>query len=133
MAVDLALIMCTDRLSRDRVAQAVRRCGLAPLCCATLEEGRALLAQGDFKIVLSEEFLPDGDVFMAMREVKSQATRVPLIVLAKTSEWEDYLKALAAGVFDYIFCPPSVVESETVVRCALADLPETQSQAHFAA
>jgi len=120
MEVRLALIICKEGTSRDRVERAATRCGLAPICCRRIEEARALLPQGDFRVVLSEDILPDGDFHMAIRETKAHAGQAAFIVLAEKSEWDDYLRGLAAGVFEYILCPPSVVESETVLRCAMA-------------
>jgi DNA-binding NtrC family response regulator len=121
MNIHLALIICQKGIVRDRVTLAAARAGLAPICCESLEEACDLLAQGGFRIVLSEDVLPDGDFRMAMRATKAFAEPAPFIVLAEASEWESYLNALAAGVFDYILCPPSVVESETIVRAALAE------------
>ena len=123
MEVKLALIICEEGMSRDRVARAATRCGLTPICCRDLEEARTLLPQGDFRVVLSEEFLPDGDFHMAIRETRRYADGAAFIVLAERSEWDDYMRNLAAGVFEYILCPPSVVESETVMRSAMAAPP----------
>lgn len=120
MNINLALVICKKGIARERIALAAARAGLAPICCETLEEACDLLAQGGFQIVLSEDVLPDGDYRMAMREAREFAPSAPFIVLTEKSEWNAYLNALAAGVFDYILCPPSIIESETIVRAALA-------------
>ncbi len=134
MELKLALIICREGTSRDRVARAATRCGLAPICCRSLREARQLLPQGGFRVVMSEDALPDGDFRMAMRETRIYAEQAAFIVLVEKSEWEDYLRGLAAGVFEYILCPPSVVESETVLRSAMAEpaLPPSHARPSYA-
>jgi DNA-binding NtrC family response regulator len=121
MEVELALVVCKEGTCRDRVALAAARCGLNPICCRTLQEARSLLLQEEFRMVLCEDLLPDGDFHMALREAEMITPNAPLIVLSRNADWGTYLKALAEGVFDWILCPASVPESERVMRCALLD------------
>jgi DNA-binding NtrC family response regulator len=119
MEVELALIVCKEGKSRDRVALAAARCGLNPICCCTLQEAHSLLIQEEFRLILSEDVLPDGDFHMALRETKMTTRNAPLIVLSQNSDWGTYLKSLTAGVFDWILCPAMISESERVMRYAL--------------
>ena len=119
MEVELALVICKE--GKSRAALATKRCGLNPICCSNLKDARALLAQGEFKVVLCEDTLPDGDFQMALREVRTMSAHAPLILLSQTAVLEAYWKALAAGVFDCIVTPISVGDSERIVRCALEE------------
>ncbi len=131
--IKLALLISEEGENREKVALAARRCGLNPICCRTLDEAGALLVQADFNVVLCEDILPDGDLYMALRMVRETKATAPLIVLSHTAEWEAYLKALVAGAFDYILCPPSLVESERILRCALEDTTRHPESARTAA
>jgi DNA-binding NtrC family response regulator len=133
MEVELALIVCKEGTCRDRVALAAGRCGLSPICCRTLREARSLLVQEEFRMVLCEDLLPDGDFYMALREVKITTRNAPLIVLSQNADWGAYLKALTAGVFDWILCPASLSDSEQVVRCALLDSAQRTAADRMAA
>jgi DNA-binding NtrC family response regulator len=131
--IELALIIGKGSKNRDRVASAAVRCGLNPICCCSLQEARQLLVQEDFRLVMCEKVLPDGDFHIALREVKLATNRAPLILLSENADWGAYLKALAAGVFDCIICPASLTESERIVRCALEDTPHPARAASMAA
>ena len=133
MEIELALIVCREGKSRDRAAIATARCGLNPICCSNLKDARALLAQCEFRVVLCEDTLPDGDFQMALREVRATSAHAPLILLSENAAWEPYLKALAAGVFDCIVVPVSLGESERIVRCALEQSARATRMARIAA
>lgn len=133
MEIELALVICKEGKSRDRAALATTRCGLNPICCSNLKDARALLAQGEFRVVLCEDTLPDGDFQMALREVRTMNAQAPLILLAQNAVLEGYWKALAAGVFDCIVTPISVGDSERIVRCALEETGRAAKQERIAA
>ena len=132
MEIELALVICKESIHRERVSRAAAMCGLNPICCSNLDEARTLLIQADFRLILCEDVLPDGDFHMALREVKTLGSRSPLVVLTEDSDWETYLNALAAGVFDRIVCPASLVESERIVRCALEETASIDGTLHMA-
>jgi DNA-binding NtrC family response regulator len=131
--IELALLICKEGKGRDRVALATKRCGLNPICCSNLQDARALLAQCEFRVVLCEDTLPDGDFQMALREVRTMSAHGPLILIAQNAVLEGYWKALAAGVFDCIVMPISVGDSERIVRCALEETGRALKQERIAA
>jgi DNA-binding NtrC family response regulator len=72
-------------------------------------------------MVLCSKGLSDGD-FRAVITALSQANKhLPVIVFGRSYEWDSYLKALAAGAYDYIVCPPNPVEVERILLLVLAD------------
>ncbi|MBI3671042.1 MAG: hypothetical protein HY237_14840 [Acidobacteria bacterium] len=74
-----------------------------------------------FTAVLCSDLLPDGD-FRALLEVMAEAALdVPVIVLSHLDDWDSYLKAVRAGAFDYISCPPDAAESERILRLAVEE------------
>jgi len=119
--IELALVICKRDEDRGKVVESLLKCGLNPICCSNLQEARTLLPQEFFRVVLCEDFLNDGDFRAVLREVKNKSAHTPVIVLSHSAGWDSYLKALGAGAFDYIVCPPNPLETETIIWTALAD------------
>jgi DNA-binding NtrC family response regulator len=57
----------------------------------------------------------------------------PVIVLSHLADWDAYMRALSAGAFDYIACPPDPVETERILRLALAQNPPPRRASRTAA
>ncbi len=131
--VELALVICKREEDREKVVGSLLKCGLNPICCSNLEEARTLLPQEFFRVVLCEDFLSDGDFRAVLREVRNSNAQTPVIVLSHSPGWDSYLKALGAGAFDYIVCPPNPAEAETIIWTALADTIGAEKVAHAAA
>ena len=119
--IELALVICKRDEDREKVLGLLLKCGLNPICCSNLREACTLLPQEYFRIVLCEEVLSDGDFRAVLREVKNRNAHTPVIVLSHSAGWDSYLKALGAGAFDCIVCPPNPLEAETIIWTALAD------------
>jgi DNA-binding NtrC family response regulator len=119
--IDLALVICNDGEDRKRIVASVLKCGLGPICCSNLEEARILLPQQAFRVVFCKDILAGGDFRAVLREMKKLDARTPVIVLSRTFDWDDYLKALGTGVFDCIACPPNPAEAERIIWSALTD------------
>jgi DNA-binding NtrC family response regulator len=131
--IELALVICKRDEDREKVVGLLLKCGLNPICCSNLQEARTLLPQEFFRVVLCEDFLSDGDFRAVLREVKNTNAHTPVIVLSHSADWDSYLKALGAGAFDYIVCPPNPLEAETIIWTALAGPFGIEKVAHAAA
>jgi len=126
---ELALIICSDGESRERVIATTQKCGLGPVSCSNLDDARFLLARQRCAIVFCSDTLPDGDFRAVIRTARS----VPVIVLSRVAEWEPYLLAINAGAFDYIACPPDLVETERILWIALNESSRIRQAAQMAA
>jgi DNA-binding NtrC family response regulator len=131
--IDLALIVCNDGEDRQKVVASALKCGLSPICCSNLEEARILLPQEAFRVVFCQDNLADGDFRAVLREVKRSNPYTPVVVLSRNFDWDSYLKALGAGVFDCIACPPNRVEAERIIWLALADTIDFERASQAAA
>lgn len=131
--IELALIICIEGEDRQEIAASARKCGLAPISCSNLEEARVLLPQDVFRVVFCKDILVDGDFRAVLRVVKNTNPCTPVIVLSHIAGWDSYLKALGAGAFDYILCPPNPVEAEPIIWTALADTIEVERASREAA
>jgi two-component system, NtrC family, response regulator PilR len=128
-----ALIICSDAAQPEKTVEIVEKIGLQSVQCASLTDARALLEQNTFSIFLCHDDLPDCNLRTAVRVLSSSANGVPVIVLSHLADWDAYMKALNAGAFDYIACPPDPVEAERIVRLALNQTSTPRRAAQTAA
>lgn len=126
------LIVSSDSLQCESSEKIVGRLGLQLLRCASLTDARARIDDGDekFQFVLCGDDLPDCNLRTAVRVLLASTGGAPVIVLSHLADWEAYLKALSAGAFDYIACPPNAAESERILRLALAQNPPPMRASH---
>ena len=118
-----ALIVSSDPLQREKIEEIARHLGLQSLSCASLTDARARIEEQAFQFVLCSDELPDCNLRTAVRVLTSSTGGAPVIVLSHLAEWDAYMRALSAGAFDYIACPPDPMETERILRLALAQNP----------
>lgn len=118
-----ALIVSSDPLQREKIEEIARRLGLHSLSCASLTDARARIEEQTFQFVLCSDELPDCNLRTAVRVLTSSTGGAPVIVLSHLAEWDAYMRALSAGAFDYIACPPDPMETERILRLALTQNP----------
>lgn len=119
--IDLALVICNQGSDRQNIIGSALKCGLHPICCSNLEEARFLLPQAEYRMIFCSEAFRDGDFRAVVRESHQSKTHAPVIVFGRSCDWDSYLKALAAGAYDYIVCPPNPSEVERIIWLALTD------------
>ena len=118
-----ALIVSSDPFQREKIEEIARQLGLPSLSCASLTDARARVEEQKFQFVLCSDDLPDCNLRTAVRVLTSSTGGAPVIVLSHLAEWDAYMRALSAGAFDYIACPPDPMETERILRLALAHNP----------
>lgn len=101
--------------------------------CASLTDARARIEEQAFQFVLCSDDLPDCNLRTAVRVLAAATGGVPVIVLSHLADWDAYMRALGAGAFDYIACPPDPAESERILRLALEQNPPPRRASHTAA
>jgi DNA-binding NtrC family response regulator len=127
------LIVSSDPIQCQKTEEIVCRLGLRPVRCASLTDARARIEEQAFQLVLCGDDLPDCNLRTAVRVLTSSTGGAPVIVLSHLADWDAYIKALSAGAFDYIACPPEAVETERILRLALAQSPPPRRAASTAA
>ena len=95
------------------------RMGLDVDSAATLAEARALLAAGDYALVLTDMRLPDGLGLELVREVTGAGKATPIAVITAYGSADNAVVALKAGAFDYISKPVALDELRVMVQSAL--------------
>jgi len=127
------LIICSETSQREKTVEIVRNLGLQPVECLSLTEARALIERQVFSFALCYDDLPDCNLRTALRVLSSGTKGIPVIVLSHLADWDAYIKALNAGAFDYIVCPPEPAETERILRLALDKNTPPQHAAQTAA
>jgi DNA-binding NtrC family response regulator len=127
------LIICSDSAHGNKAAEIVRDMSLPSVLCDSLTDARSLIEQQAFQLVLCDDELPDCNLRTALKVLSSATGGVPVIVLSHLADWDAYMKALSAGAFDYIACPPEPIETERILRHAISQNLETRRASHNAA
>jgi DNA-binding NtrC family response regulator len=108
------LLACSDPESRERVTELLRESEFRTVSAGTFQESSGVLARQGVSVVFCEERLPGGGFPKLLSEVKRSGVRIPVVVLSRTGEWEEYLAALRLGAFDMV-TPPY---DRTTIRAA---------------
>ncbi len=127
------LIVCSDAAQSNGAIEIVRRIGLHYFLCTSLTDARALVERQIFQFVLCGDELPDCNLRTAIRVLSASTGGIPVIVLSHLADWDAYIRALGAGAFDYIACPPEPVEAERILRLALEQNPPPRRASRTAA
>jgi DNA-binding NtrC family response regulator len=127
------LIVCSDAAQSNKAIEIVRRIGLRYHLCTSLTDARALIDRELFQFVLCDDELPDCNLRTAIRVLSASTGGVPVIVISHLADWDAYIRALSAGAFDYIACPPEPVEAERILRLALSQNPPPRRASRTAA
>jgi len=127
------LIVSSDAVQLETTAEIVRRMGLQSVHCSSLTDARSLIDRQAFSFVLCNDDLPDCNLRTSVRVLSTSTKGIPVIVLSHLADWDAYMRALNAGAFDYIACPPDLVETERILRLALDQNPPPKRAAQTAA
>ncbi len=109
------LVTCSRSEDRFALARVLVRCGLKPVLSSSVEKSRGVLARRPVRLVFCDDELPDGSVGRLLEEIRKTASRVPVVVISRLENWDEYLRAMRLGAFDYISSPIRRAEVERVV------------------
>ena len=127
------LIVSSDRHQRDTIREIAGRLGLQSVTCDSLTAARARIEAQTFQSVFCSDDLPDCALRTAVSVLNAATRGAPIIVLSHLADWDAYMRALTAGAFDYVACPPDPAETERILRAALAQNPPPWRASHTAA
>jgi len=127
------LIISSDPLQCGKTEEITGRMGLQSISCASLTDARARIEEQSFHFVLCSDDLPDCNLRTAVSVLTASTGGAPVIVLSHLADWDACMRALSAGAFDYVACPPDPVETERILRLALAQNPPPRRASRTAA
>ena len=127
------LIVCSDSKQSDKAVELARNIGLKSVTCSSLTDARTLIERHTFQLVLCADDLPDCNLRTALRVLSTSTGGIPVIVISHLADWDAFMRALSAGAFDYIACPPEPIETERILRLALGQNPAPRRSSRTAA
>jgi len=115
------LVLSSSESMRNNLSEALRLSGISPVPCGTLTEAHVFLSQISFSAVFCDDVLCDGTYHDLVEIARDEFPRVPVVVVSPVGDWNEYLKALGAGAFDYVGMPFRNGEIERVLQGALVE------------
>jgi DNA-binding NtrC family response regulator len=113
------LVVSSDDEVRQKLAQVLRQCALAPVLASTVADSGMALAGHEMLIVVCNDRLDDGKYEDIVKLVVRSEIQVPVIVVSRTGDWPEYLTAMCGGAFDYLAYPPIPGDLQQTIRNAL--------------
>ncbi|QJE00577.1 sigma-54-dependent Fis family transcriptional regulator [Massilia forsythiae] len=119
MSAPRVLVVDDEADLRELLEITLLKMGLDVDSAATIREARALLADKDYALVLTDMRLPDGLGLELVREVAASHRGTPIAVITAYGSAENAVVALKAGAFDYVSKPVVLDDLRAMVRSAL--------------
>jgi DNA-binding NtrC family response regulator len=116
-----ALVVGADGEICAILGEALLLCGIAPTLAASISASRQHLATGKFSMVLCQDHLPDGRYSDLLRLNQQTGKSVPVIVVSRTGDWQDYFTAVDLGAQDFLAYPLIPGELQRILRGFLAE------------
>ncbi|MFC6286792.1 response regulator transcription factor [Nocardioides sp. GCM10027113] len=113
------LIIEDEQRIASFVAKGLRADGYRTTVCADGREGLDVALRGDVDLVVLDIGLPTLDGFGVLEQLRSQGSRVPVIVLTARDSVTDTVSALESGADDYMAKPFRFAELLARVRLRL--------------
>lgn len=127
------LIVAPESPDRNQLQKIFSDSGVETLRCSTLLELESVLSGQFVAAVFCQDPLPDGDLPSVIAEVGRYQEEVPVVALAKQSDWDAYLRTLYAGAFDCLAMPPAPLEARRVLWSAIHAFTASHAGAPVAA
>src|SRR5690554_5130761 len=127
----ILIIEDEERIS-SFVSKGLRAQGYA---CTVVEDGidgLQLALSGEFDLVLLDVGLPGIDGFEVLRRIRTQDTRLPVVMLTARTATEDTVTGLDSGANDYLVKPFKFDELAARVRSRLRDAEGGSAMASLA-
>jgi DNA-binding NtrC family response regulator len=115
------LVIFPSDENRGALLKAIAEAGSVPLICHTFEEAREIMKCKHIQIIVCEDHLPRAAVQAILKLAKHRRRPIPVVISSRTGEWEEFLRALRQGAFDYLSSPPQPGEVKRVLELALAE------------
>ena len=112
---------------RASLLNTVELAGMVPLSCQSAEEAMEAMNRESLHAVVCEDILPEIRLKSIFDLARTRTNPVPVIVTSRTGEWDEYLKALRLGAFDYLVLPPQCDEVKRVLGLALVEATRNMS------
>lgn len=114
-----ALLASSDENILRELAARIIPFGLNTRIAFTVARTRSILRRRGASLVICDDRLIDGKYEDILIETFRSQLDTPVIVVSPTGGWSDYLRAIAAGAFDYLAFPPVPGDLQRSIQQAL--------------
>ena len=99
------LLVEDDRLLADGLARQLEKAGFSVDSTFTAKEALVLAEQEDYRAVVLDLGLPDGNGLDVLRKWRMNRASFPVLILTARGDWQDKVNGLKAGADDYLAKP----------------------------
>jgi two-component system, OmpR family, response regulator len=124
----MRILLIEDELElASAIESALGKRNIVVDCVPSLSEARYAIRECQYKVVLLDRGLPDGDGLTAIPDLRALAPDIPVIVLTAAGEIAARCEGLNAGADDYLAKPFSMDELTARLRALARRAPVMQS------
>ncbi|MBD3641445.1 MAG: response regulator transcription factor [Marinobacter sp.] len=99
------LLVEDDRLLADGLARQLEKAGFSVDTTAMAKEAVVLGEQEDYRAVVLDLGLPDGNGLDVLKKWRANQVNTPVLILTARGDWQDKVNGLKAGADDYLAKP----------------------------
>ena len=99
------LLVEDDSLLAESLQRQLSAAGFSVDAIATASGAAQLGRQEDYRVVVLDLGLPDGNGLEVLREWRSRGLTMPVLILTARGDWQDKVSGLKAGADDYLAKP----------------------------
>lgn len=99
------LIIEDDRSFGAMLTKWFDRNGYNATLCSSVEASFQVLSKSEFRVILSDLRLPDGDGIMLLNRLKEEEIETPVIIMTGYGDVQTAVAAIKLGAFDYLEKP----------------------------
>ncbi|HEB58843.1 MAG TPA: sigma-54-dependent Fis family transcriptional regulator [Gammaproteobacteria bacterium] len=121
-----ALVVDDEPDIRELLEITLSRMDIDTRSAANLAEARALLAEEDFDVCLTDMKLPDGNGIELVRFIQQAYAHIPVAMITAHGNMESAIEALKAGAFDFVSKPVDLNVLRALISTALKLSTESQ-------
>ena len=99
------LLVEDDRLLADGLSGQLEKAGFSVDLAYTAREATILGEQEDYRAIILDLGLPDGNGLDVMKKWRKNRIAIPVLILTARGDWHDKVEGLKAGADDYLAKP----------------------------
>lgn len=121
------LLVEDDRLLADGLASQLEKAGFSVDSTFTAKEALVLAEQEDYRAVVLDLGLPDGNGLDVLRKWRMNRSSFPVLILTARGDWQDKVNGLKAGADDYLAKP---FQTEELIARLNAIIRRSEGRVH---
>ncbi|MDY6816594.1 MAG: response regulator transcription factor [Pseudomonadota bacterium] len=121
------LLVEDDRLLADGLARQLEKAGFSVDTTAMAREALVLGEQEDYRALVLDLGLPDGNGLEVLRKWRANQVKLPVLILTARGDWQDKVNGLKAGADDYLAKP---FQTEELIARLNAIIRRSEGRVH---